>query len=598
MIIPSAQQQAEGSAYRLKRGTKLSDIPPIPPTPPVPSLSSLNGPFQLAEYLALKIRHDPHDIEGLVEVPSGDGSVGGKGPERDVWIYEHLRRIPIDLTPLLTSLLPICTRETCPQMKADEWLYLCVAHGGGGTEECCAIDYILHTVDSTTALLNSSKNFPSRMQIPSASLTHFPSLFRRLSRIFSHAYFHHRETFSLAESETSLYARFVGLCERYELVGPGLLVIPREVVGRFGSNNDEEEAEDDVDDDDDDDDDDGGEEGSDEEQDGTRGRGEGEGGSTSGEKRPHSLDRHPYPQAVKGTTSQPANETSAVGAATVGRGTLGRGKQPRATMMWGGASDVPALPETSSEGEADDALAKTQAQNRARSESIESAVYIPTSDQTQVQDNALENLVATIPRAASDEDEIEELDTVEEEDEGVPKDEIDLLEEEGKLAPASDVAPLVDPASATPSAAVEGKTVTTEGTSKRDEEEEGDGMEEVRLDDEPKSSGETEMKEEEDKIPSTVKATVGSPAGGKSGSTQKQSSPSKGKKSPSKNRTSPVKGKGKSPGTPSKGQTEPAEKKVDQTRTASTTGTESDTSAVEGEQQGDASQKSVVDTAK
>jgi len=28
-------------------------------------------------------------------------------------------------------------------MKADQWLYICAAHQN--TEECCAIDYILHT---------------------------------------------------------------------------------------------------------------------------------------------------------------------------------------------------------------------------------------------------------------------------------------------------------------------------------------------------------------------------------------------------------------------------------------------------------------------
>lgn len=71
---------------------------------------------------------------------------------------------------------------------------------------------------------------------------------RRLCRIFSHAYFHHREIFSLAEAETSLYARFVALCERYDLVGGKLFVIPREVVRRrFGSDShaaDEEEGDD------------------------------------------------------------------------------------------------------------------------------------------------------------------------------------------------------------------------------------------------------------------------------------------------------------------------------------------------------------------
>lgn len=75
-----------------------------------------------------------------------------------------------------------CTRSSCPQMKAGEWLYLCVAHGNDGAMEvriqpiqrtplysdapdikqCCAIDYILHTVDSATALLNSPRAFPSR----------------------------------------------------------------------------------------------------------------------------------------------------------------------------------------------------------------------------------------------------------------------------------------------------------------------------------------------------------------------------------------------------------------------------------------------------
>jgi len=55
----------------------------------------------------------------------------------------HVRRLPIDLTPLLTGLIPTCTKESCPEMKADQWLYFCSAHAN--TEECCAIDYILHT---------------------------------------------------------------------------------------------------------------------------------------------------------------------------------------------------------------------------------------------------------------------------------------------------------------------------------------------------------------------------------------------------------------------------------------------------------------------
>lgn len=121
-----------------------------------------------------------------------------------------------------------CTRASCPEMKAGEWLYLCVAHGNeGAMEQCCAIDYILHTLDSATALLNTPRAFPSRLQIPPASHRHFSSLARRLGRIFAHAYFHHREAFELAEAESSLYSRFLALTSKFDLVPSEFLVIPQ-----------------------------------------------------------------------------------------------------------------------------------------------------------------------------------------------------------------------------------------------------------------------------------------------------------------------------------------------------------------------------------
>ena len=66
----------------------------------------------------------------------------------------------------------------------------------------------------------------SRLQIPVASHRHFSSLARRLGRIFAHAYFHHREAFEQAEAESSLYARFLALTERFDLVPAEFLVIP------------------------------------------------------------------------------------------------------------------------------------------------------------------------------------------------------------------------------------------------------------------------------------------------------------------------------------------------------------------------------------
>ncbi|KII92856.1 hypothetical protein PLICRDRAFT_37654, partial [Plicaturopsis crispa FD-325 SS-3] len=154
------------------------------------------------------------------------------------WIYEQLRRLAQDLShPLITMLQQECTRSSCPEMKAGEWLYLCVAHGNDGAmEQCCAIDYIMHTLDSATALLNSPRAFPSRLSIPQTSYRHFSSLARRLGRIFAHAYFHHREAFEQAEVESSLYARFLALTSKFDLVPAEFLVIPSRLTLSDGRN--------------------------------------------------------------------------------------------------------------------------------------------------------------------------------------------------------------------------------------------------------------------------------------------------------------------------------------------------------------------------
>lgn len=51
---------------------------------PVPELASLDGPFQLSEYLALKIKHDPHDIKGLIEVPRGEEKDGKESQDQNI----------------------------------------------------------------------------------------------------------------------------------------------------------------------------------------------------------------------------------------------------------------------------------------------------------------------------------------------------------------------------------------------------------------------------------------------------------------------------------------------------------------------------------
>ncbi|KAF8957397.1 hypothetical protein BDZ97DRAFT_1846595 [Flammula alnicola] len=234
------------------RGSRISTFYPVKN---LPSLASLDSAFQLQEYISLLIRLDVHDVDAIVSLPGSSSkdkdaasdkdkeehTASAKEGDKDAekgknevtvdeacWIYEQLRRLAQDLShPLITTLQQECTRASCPEMKAGEWLYLCVAHGNDGAmEQCCAIDYILHTVDSATALLNSPRTFPSRLQIPQTSHRHFSSLARRLGRIFAHAYFHHREAFEQAEAESSLYARFLALTAKFDLVPAEFLVIP------------------------------------------------------------------------------------------------------------------------------------------------------------------------------------------------------------------------------------------------------------------------------------------------------------------------------------------------------------------------------------
>ena len=70
-------------------------------------------------------------------------------------------------------------------------------HAHYRAQECCAIDYIVHTLDGTSALLNSNKWFPrTGVGVPETSTKYFQSISRRLYRILSHCYFHHTDIFA------------------------------------------------------------------------------------------------------------------------------------------------------------------------------------------------------------------------------------------------------------------------------------------------------------------------------------------------------------------------------------------------------------------
>jgi hypothetical protein len=172
---------------RPSRGSRISSFYPVKTLPP---LSALDSAFQLQEYISLLIRLDVHDVDRIVDIPGGGGTNGEGGEGKDghnnteaagegskvevdkaCWISEQLRyvrtfhfqlvlkislcfinhsihlgkllysvlvlsRLAQDLNhPLITMLQQECNRNTCPEMKAGEWLYLCVAHGNDGAME-------------------------------------------------------------------------------------------------------------------------------------------------------------------------------------------------------------------------------------------------------------------------------------------------------------------------------------------------------------------------------------------------------------------------------------------------------------------------------
>ncbi|XP_016120967.1 MOB-like protein phocein, partial [Sinocyclocheilus grahami] len=92
-------------------------------------------------------------------------------------------------------------RRNRPGTKAktatEQWIFLCAAHKT--PKECPAIDYTRHTLDGAACLLNSNKYFPSRVSIKDSSVAKLGSVCRRIYRIFSHAYFHHRQIFDKYE---------------------------------------------------------------------------------------------------------------------------------------------------------------------------------------------------------------------------------------------------------------------------------------------------------------------------------------------------------------------------------------------------------------
>jgi hypothetical protein len=141
---------------------------------------------------------------------------------------------------------PPCSQQSCPEMRASEWQYLCAVHDP--PKSCCAIDYCCHTLDWATNILTSPKYFPSRLTLgsesgggPQASMRHLTNIFRRLYRIFAHAWFQHRDVFRQVENTDGLYVFFKTVCDVYELIPQDNYTVPEEAERLAASDDTPEE---------------------------------------------------------------------------------------------------------------------------------------------------------------------------------------------------------------------------------------------------------------------------------------------------------------------------------------------------------------------
>ncbi|KAH7731604.1 Mob1/phocein family protein [Aphelenchoides avenae] len=184
---------------------------------PLVSFDEMDSTLNVQQWIQQCIRADYKNIDTILTCPSG--------VEEGVWKYEHLRQFCMELNGLAVLLQDECKPETCVQMTATEqWIFLCAAHKN--PKECSAIDYTRHTLDGAASLLNSNRYFLSRITIKESSIAKIGSVCRRVYRIFSHAYFHHRNLYDTFEEETYLCRRFTAFVMKYNLMAHEHLIVP------------------------------------------------------------------------------------------------------------------------------------------------------------------------------------------------------------------------------------------------------------------------------------------------------------------------------------------------------------------------------------
>ena len=171
-----------------------------------------------------------------------------EGIDRSLWLYELCRLLVIKVNELIVQFFndsPPCSAQTCPEMRASEWQYLCAVHEP--PKPCCAIDYCCHTLDWAATTLASNKHFPSRLKLGNEEsggsqqgVRQLTNIMRRVYRIFAHAWFQHRQVFWHVESHEGLYILFKTVCDVYSLIQEENYTIPPEAEGLIAEKKEDE----------------------------------------------------------------------------------------------------------------------------------------------------------------------------------------------------------------------------------------------------------------------------------------------------------------------------------------------------------------------
>lgn len=213
-------------------------------------IAQIDSAFQLTEHLkALHYSHThPADTNSIAPVSVELARQLSQPPPntaKEIWLYELARFLIQKTNAIIVHLFadaPPCSPTTCPEMRASEWQYLCAVHDP--PKSCSAIDYCCHTLDWAATSLTSSKMFPSRLGLGSGNaaggsdkvlqqqMKEITNIFRRVYRIYAHAWFQHRDMFWRVEESTGLYIFFKTVCDEYGMIQSENYTIPPEAEGR------------------------------------------------------------------------------------------------------------------------------------------------------------------------------------------------------------------------------------------------------------------------------------------------------------------------------------------------------------------------------